>query len=101
MRPSLVRGAPGLASPSQTTGWRLDTHNDLADLSLLKSPFVHSRVAQLVEQPAVNRLVAGSSPASGAKTPQGIALRGFVFLGGCGAQRQVLVGPIWLRTVGA
>ena len=66
MRPSLVRGAPGLASPSQTTGWRLDTHNDLADLSLLKSPFVHSRVAQLVEQPAVNRLVAGSSPAAGA-----------------------------------
>src|SRR5213593_1545549 len=26
----------------------------------------HSRVAQLVEQPAVNRRVAGSSPASGA-----------------------------------
>ena len=66
MRPSLVRGAPGLASSSETTGPRLDTHNDLADLSLLKSPFVHSRVAQLVEQPAVNRLVAGSSPAAGA-----------------------------------
>src|SRR5205809_3786146 len=27
----------------------------------------HSRVAQLVEQPAVNRRVAGSSPASGAR----------------------------------
>src|SRR5256714_5292177 len=30
------------------------------------SSAVHSRVAQLVEQPAVNRRVAGSSPASGA-----------------------------------
>src|SRR5213080_3372974 len=29
----------------------------------------HSRVAQLVEQPAVNRRVAGSSPASGASQP--------------------------------
>src|SRR5437868_15534259 len=35
----------------------------------------HSRVAQLVEQPAVNRRVAGSSPASGAlevSLPQGV-----------------------------
>src|SRR5213079_275500 len=30
------------------------------------SSAAHSRVAQLVEQPAVNRRVAGSSPASGA-----------------------------------
>src|SRR5438477_7469579 len=33
------------------------------------SSAAHSRVAQLVEQPAVNRRVAGSSPASGASQP--------------------------------
>src|ERR1041384_5000668 len=32
----------------------------------------HSRVAQLVEQPAVNRRVAGSSPASGASPPSAL-----------------------------
>ena len=44
----------------------LDTSKNLADLSYLNQFFLYSRVAQLVEQPAVNRLVAGSSPAAGA-----------------------------------
>src|SRR5881275_911423 len=42
------------------------------------SSAAHSRVAQLVEQPAVNRRVAGSSPASGApqlSAPQRVPIR--------------------------
>src|SRR5438876_12159266 len=53
----------------------LSTRILLAPWSL--SPFASifrrsSRVAQLVEQPAVNRRVAGSSPASGASQPSAL-----------------------------
>ena len=43
----------------------IDLQLDLFDI--LKLSFLHSSVAQLVEQLTVNQLVAGSSPARGAK----------------------------------
>ena len=59
----------------------------------------YSPVAQLVEQAAVNRFVAGSSPARGAKKNKDL---GGVHLGPCSASkgRQALNGPADARWMG-